>query len=140
MKEKGAEIKKQIRTRFGSVRRFCRLFTKSENGKEVPYFNYQFLMKALSGKFSEEKFNFVIFPVESLIRDIEADYSNRIDDSDREFIRMKILLNYRNVRTFAALHEEFNSVFIHNVISGKRKKRDLRFLNLKEILSHEDLK
>jgi hypothetical protein len=61
-----------------------------------------------------------------------------INETQREFVRIQILKNFKNVRTFAKLYDQFTPVFIHNVISGKKKKLDKRVDSLLSILKHEE--
>lgn len=129
-KTKIQKLKRLIRTRFGSIKRFCDHLKVQDID-----LNYYTVTNAFSGRLTDEKTEFVIELIDMILSTSQIEEKGHlIDDNDRHEIRMSILQNFRNVRTFAKLHDEFTPVFIHNVISGKRKKRDRRFYELKKTL------
>jgi hypothetical protein len=126
-------LKKRIRNRFGSVRRFCSVMEKNHVS-----INYNTLSNAFTGRLKTEKHLFYLENVDLILSKGNIKDDSLIDETQREFIRIQILKNFRNVRTFSKLHDQFTPVFIHNVISGKKKKRDKRVDSLLSILNHEE--
>lgn len=54
---------------------------------------------------------------------------------DREYVRAKIAVNYRNYNNFIADNPMFSKSFVSNVINGKRMRNDDRYQRLKDALS-----
>jgi|LakMenE01Jun11ns_1017448.scaffolds.fasta_scaffold8770601_2 hypothetical protein len=130
------KLQKQIRTRFGSVERFCDYLKKQEID-----LNYYTVTNAFSGRLKHDRNEIVIEFIDLVLTTSKIEGNDHlITDKDRSEIRLSILQNFRNVRTFSKLYDQFTPVFIHNVISGKRKKRDQRFHELKKTLNHEGFK
>jgi hypothetical protein len=126
-------LKKRIRNRFGSVRRFCSVMEKNHVS-----INYNTLSNAFTGRLKTDKHLFYLENVDLILSKGNIKDDLFINETQREFIRIQILKNFRNVRTFSKLHDQFTPVFIHNVISGKKKKRDKRVDSLLSILNHEE--
>ena len=126
-------LKKRIRNRFGSVRRFCSVMEKNHVS-----INYNTLSNAFTGRLKTDKHLFYLENVDLILSKGNIKDDLLINEKQREFIRIQILKNFRNVRTFSKLHDQFTPVFIHNVISGKKKKRDKRVDSLLSILNHEE--
>jgi hypothetical protein len=131
MKNDIQELKKAIKKRFGSIKRFCKVM--NENKIVV---NYISLTNAFSGRTSVSRQEYIVNFVKVLLNEpkFEECLQDQISDVEREEIRIQILKNFKNVCTFSKLHEDFNQVFVHNVISGKRKRRDKRFIELQNTL------
>lgn len=130
MKTEIEKLKTQIRKRFGSIKRFCKVM--NENNIQM---NYTSLTNAFSGRTTEVRQKYIVDFVTLLLE--ENTFQNLhdlIQPQEREEIRLEILKNFKNVSTFSKLNDEFNQVFVHNVISGKRKKRDKRFNELQKVL------
>lgn len=135
-KTKVEKIQKLIRTRFGSVKRFCDYLKKQEID-----LNYYTVTNAFSGRLKHDRNDLVIEFIDIVLTTSQIEGNEHlINDKDRFEIRMSIFENFRNVRTFSKLYDQFTPVFVHNVISGKRKKRDQRFHELKKTLNHEVVK
>lgn len=126
-------LKKRIRTRFGSVRRFCKVM--EQNNVSI---NYNVLSNAFTGRLKTDKHLFYLENVDLILTNSKIEDDCLITEKQREFIRIEILKNFRNVRTFAKLHDQFTPVFVHNVISGKKKKRDKRVDSLLQIIQNEE--
>ena len=102
--------------------------------------NYTSLTNAFSGRTTEVRQKYIVDFVTLLLSDENFQKSGQtlndlIHPQEREEIRLEILKNFKNVSTFSKLNDEFNQVFVHNVISGKRKKRDKRFSELQKMLT-----
>lgn len=54
---------------------------------------------------------------------------------DREYVRAKIAVNYRNYNNFIADNPMFSKSFVSNVINGKRMRNDERYQRLRSALS-----
>jgi formyltetrahydrofolate hydrolase len=135
MKTEIETLKTRIRKRFGSIKRFCK--TMNENNIQM---NYTSLTNAFSGRTTEVRQKYIVDFVTLLLSDENFQKSGQtlndlIHPQEREEIRLEILKNFKNVSTFSKLNDEFNQVFVHNVISGKRKKRDKRFSELQKMLT-----
>jgi hypothetical protein len=135
MKTEIETLKTRIRKRFGSIRRFCEILNK--NNIQI---NYTSLTNAFSGRTSEVRQKYIVDFVTILLSDEKLQKScqkmnDLIQPEEREEIRLEILKNFKNVSTFSKLNDEFNQVFVHNVISGKRKRRDNRFNELQKVLT-----
>ncbi len=139
MKTEIETLKSEIRKRFGSIRRFCEILNK--NNIQI---NYTSLTNAFSGRTSEVRQKYIVDFVTILLSDVVNDeklqkscqkMNDLIQPEEREEIRLEILKNFKNVSTFSRLNDEFNQVFVHNVISGKRKRRDNRFNELQKVLT-----
>jgi hypothetical protein len=126
-------LKKRIRNRFGSVRRFCSVMEKNHVS-----INYNTLSNAFTGRLKTEKHLFYLNNVDLILSKWKVEDDSLINETQREFVRIQILKNFKNVRTFSKLYDQFTPVFIHNVISGKKKKLDKRVDSLLSILKHEE--
>ena len=59
---------------------------------------------------------------------------DEIKKEDREYIRAKIMINYRSVEKFIVDNPSYSKSFISNVINGRRVRNDMRYKRLKEVV------
>lgn len=118
-----AFLKDQVKSKYGSVRTFT-LKTGLPYRKGLELFN----------RFSttEEFFNKVktaFYETKHLQGDI-----GRINDSDREAIRVCILTNFKSATAFCRRHRRFDNVYVSNIISGRLKLSTLKYRKLVLVL------
>lgn len=54
-------------------------------------------------------------------------FVNDVLPEEAEYIRKRILINYRSMSQFITDNPQYSKSFVSNVINGKRKRRDARF-------------
>lgn len=114
-------IKREIKQQYGSTRHFCR----------VNQLNYFTITNALNKRLNQKS----VIPIVKLMIDIliekyVAECSNCITDDERESIRVGIATKFRTIKSFVEQNPNHTYPFVHNVISGKRKLADARFIKL----------
>jgi hypothetical protein len=116
-------LESQIKGRYGSIRTFTSktdlpyrrtldLFNKLEYTED--FFN------KVKGKFYESKHIPEMF--------------GRINEPDRESIRICILTNFRSATAFCKKHKKFDNVYVSNIISGRLKLSTPKYRKLVSVL------
>jgi FMN phosphatase YigB (HAD superfamily) len=116
----------QIRSKYGGIKAFT-VSTNLHYRKTLDLFNKQ--------EFTSEFFNKVKDRFYKYKNDPET--FGRIDDADREAIRICILTNYRSATAFCKKHKKFDDVYISNVICGRLKLVTPKFRRLTLILKNK---
>lgn len=110
-----AEIKKLMKDKFGTIRRFSEL-------SGIPEKN---LRNFFSGKLAMstiEKLSTDL--IEQINQTPVEENPNTVGQLDKEFIRGGISIKYKSIREFCRMHPKFKPVMVSNILTGRRKKRD----------------
>jgi hypothetical protein len=120
-----SNIKKEIKSKFRTISRFAEISEIPE--KDLRYF--------LSGKMSSVRSSEYEKSINKLIKATKPKPDPRfITDSEREYVRIGIVLNFRSIRRFTNKYPEFTIPFISNIITGRRLIRTKRFFKLINLL------
>lgn len=57
-----------------------------------------------------------------------------ITPEERERIRQRIAVGYKSNRAFCQQHKKFNQVWVSNIITGRKKRKDQKFNELMRVL------
>jgi hypothetical protein len=114
-------IRSGIKKKYGSIFNFCNHFG----------LNYYTATNALNNRLNPTK-TFLVFDsmVENLNSAPSPICSNCITNDERESIRVGIATKFRTIKSFVEQNPQHTYPFVHNVISGKRKLADARFIKL----------
>lgn len=127
--DKLLDLKRRIRSKFKTLRHFG----YSAN------IQYAELTKFFARRMRADALEQMQRNVETLLQTVESkENPKEIKDADRQYIRAKILLNYKSVERFIADNPAYTKSFVSNVINGRRVRNDARYKRLKE--SVESLK
>ena len=134
-REKLLDLKHRIRLKFKTLRHFCK-----STGIEYSEIN-KFFAQRISPNKADEMYK----ELERLLyQTMPKANEDEIKKEDREYIRAKIMINYRSVEKFILDNPSYSKSFISNVINGRRVRNDLRFKRLKDVVdslgSMEDIK
>lgn len=116
------ETKRKIKEKFGTLLHFG-------NSVGLPYAE---LNKFFAKRMRITEADVFMRQINELMETKEPiKHPNQIQQEDREYIRAKILINYKNVERFLVDNPEFTKSFISNVINGRKIRSDKRFQRLK---------
>lgn len=122
-KDELKSLKKEVKAKFRTLKHFA-----YSSGMEYPVLNKFFGKKLGSSQMDEVKMQIL-----NLIGSTEVKpFLHQIQPEDREFIRRKIMMNYRSVNHFITDNPQFSKSFMSNIINGKRKNKDLRYRILRD--------
>lgn len=104
--------------------------------------DYKLINKFFGCKMAKSRIDDFAKLLENLL--VETPYlgnPQEINSYDREYIRAKIVLNYRSYNQFLSDNPSFSKPFISNVINGKRTRKDDRYNRLKDAVDklHYDM-
>lgn len=123
---KRESLKKRIKTKFKTLKHFS-------NSTGYPYKDLNnFFAGRISQTAVDETFNTIN---ELLSKTKPVPDTTIITGSEREMIRIKIAVNYKNVTRFIEKNPGFTKTFISNVINGRRMRVDGRFQRLQKIVN-----
>lgn len=125
-KEEVREVKRKIREKFRTVKHFA--YSADMDYAEVN----KYLGLKLGATAMDEMRDAILKKIEAT--DIKP-FLNVILPEDREYIRRRILVNYKSVNQFITDNPQFTASFMSNVINGKKRNKDLRFKILKDVVS-----
>lgn len=115
-------LKDSIKKKFKTLKNFSR-----DAGVD-----YKLINKFFGSKMAKSKIDDFAKMLETLL--VETPFSGNpqeITADDREYIRIKIVLSYHSYNEFVTDNPSFSKSFLSNVMSGKRKRKDERFVRLK---------
>lgn len=114
--------KNKIKEKFGTLRHFG-------YSVDIPYAEInKFFAQRMRPNLAEEFMRNINYLCNTMPSKPRPD---GIPAEEREYIRAKIVVNYKNVERFLVDNPEFNKSFISNVINGKRVRNDKRYQRLK---------
>jgi hypothetical protein len=124
-REKLLDLKHRIRLKFKTLRHFC-----FSIGMEYSEIN-KFFAQRINPNRADEMFK----ELERLLYQTSPKVNDdEIKKEDREYIRAKIMINYRSVEKFIVDNPSYSKSFISNVINGRRVRNDMRYKRLKEVV------
>jgi hypothetical protein len=116
-----SNVQRELKKQYGSTRHFCR----------VNQLNYYTITNGLNLRLSPESTNDVFRCIANILEtEFKMECSNCITYFERESIRIGIATKFRNIKSFVEQNPHHTYPFVHNVISGKRKLADARFIKL----------
>jgi len=122
MTEKEA-LKKDIIKKFKSLSYFCIL-------TETPYKN------TLAFFCSKDDDSDRLKELRSVAKNTQVDkYHGLIRDEDRSTIRLCILSNFKNYTVFSREHNEYDTVYLSNIIGGRLSEETEKYRNLVRLLT-----
>lgn len=114
-------VQNELKKQYGSTRHFCR----------VNQLNYYTITNGLNQRLSPKSTNDVFRCVANILEtEYKPECHNCITYFERESIRIGIASKFRTIKSFVEQNPQFTYPFVHNVISGKRKLADERFIKL----------
>jgi hypothetical protein len=115
------DVKKRIKEKFGTIKHFA--YSADIHYAELNKYFAQRMRPKLAEEFKKK--------IDELIVQTDVKHiNNRILAEEREYIRAKILTNYKNVERFLVDNPEFTKSFISNVINGRKIRNDKRYRRL----------
>lgn len=117
---KTIELKKAIKTKFGSVGNFAVLSGLS----------YWTITNAFNNRIAIDKIDFVLKEIELKFRTTDSKNEKLIKPEEREFVRLMLVAKFKSLQNFCNKNPKFSLTFVSNVINGRRKKKDQRFDSL----------
>jgi hypothetical protein len=122
-KEDLKALKKDVKAKFRTLKHFA-----YSSGMEYPMLNKFFGRKLGAMQMDEVKGQIL-----NLVSSTEVKpFLHQIQPEDREFIRRKIMMNYKSMNHFITDNPQFSKSFMSNIINGKRKNKDLRYKILRD--------
>lgn len=125
MKAKKTKLRKNIIEKFKTIKYFCKLSGIGYSG---------FKMFLNTNSVNEKLYQEALFKLNS----IEVDHiEGEIKDEDRKAIRRAILNNFDSYTHFCDIHNDFNMVYISNVVKGKLLNETPKYIRLTTILKRD---
>jgi|APFre7841882793_1041355.scaffolds.fasta_scaffold00405_5 hypothetical protein len=119
-------IFEKVKTKCGTVKRFCTL-----SG-----LNYYTVTNALNNRLCETKTSWILEQIELELGKLQpVQCLECINTKEREKVRIALVTRWKTMKSFCEAHPGFSQTFVHNVIAGKRKEKDGRYLNLCKALN-----
>lgn len=122
MTEKEA-LKKDIIKKFKSLSYFC-ILTETPYKKTLAYF--------CSSDYDSDLLKELQYKVNTTEVD---EYHGLIRDEDRKAIRICVLTNFKNYSAFHREHNEYDSVYLSNIIGGRLSEETDKYRNLIRLLT-----
>jgi hypothetical protein len=120
------ELKKDIRSKYGSIQNFALL-------ANISYSKMNMLFVGRLKKETEEK---MISEIKVLVDGLLNQMSNQImTEEERKNIRAIIFSKFKNVRTFCLDHDEFSLTFVSKIVNGQRRKKDKKYERFLSVIS-----
>lgn len=126
MAEIRKELKKEIRSKYGSIQNFASL-------AKISYSKMNMLFVGRMKKETEEK---MIGEIKILLDSLLNQMVNQImTEEERKNIRGIIFSKFKNVRTFCLDHDEFSISMVSKIVNGQRRKKDKKYQRFIEVIS-----
>lgn len=126
MAEIRKELKKEIRSKYGSIQNFALL-------ANISYSKMNMLFVGRLKKGTEEK---MISEIKVLLDSLLNQMVNQImTEEERKNIRAIIFSKFKNVRTFCLDHDEFSISLVSKIVNGQRRKKDKKYHRFMEVIS-----
>lgn len=126
MNEIRKELKKDIRSKYGSIQNFASL-------ANISYSKMNMLFVGRLKKETEEK---MISEIKVLVDSLLNQMSKQImTEGERLNIRAIIFSKFKNVRTFCLDHDEFSLTFVSKIVNGERRKKDKKWHRFVEVIT-----
>lgn len=117
------DLKARIKSKFKTLKKFS-------IDSEV---DYKLINKFFGCKMAKTKIDEFAKLLETrLVETPVKGNPQEISPFDREYIRTRIVLNYKSYNQFLNDNPSFSKPFISNIINGKRMRKDDRFNRLKD--------
>jgi len=125
--DKLTDLKTRIKAKFRTLRNFS-----TASG-----IAYTEMNKFFGKKMSKLKIDDFARQLENALQSTTFSEGEKyIQPLDREYVRAKIAVNYKNYNNFILDNPMFSKSFVSNVINGKRMRNDDRYQRLKDALKH----
>ena len=120
------ELKKEIRSKYGSIQNFALL-------ANISYSKMNMLFVGRLKKGTEEN---MISEIKVLLDSLLNQMVNQImTEEERKNIRAIIFSKFKNVRTFCLDHDEFSISLVSKIVNGQRRKKDKKYHRFMEVIS-----